>query len=299
MKFKNPISDLAAQINLRKGIARSNYFAITFSGPASIQPDPVAVNALCDSVTLPGRQISTFEHGIVAIKRPYTFINDDVTLTFHVTNDFYIYGLFDKWMKHVINDVTHYIGYKDDYAMPMTISQLDLNNNEIHQMMLHKAYPISMALTPLGVGDANLSKLTVVMTYDNFTTKGSNFSWVSSFDELQAALSIPLPGISSLPFQPFGDIREQTEFDLSKVKNSIASSLDASLNATINRIKGKIQESITSITSPISSSLSLLLKGNNTGIQALAGKSQISNIFTTAITTITNRASIGLSNLIG
>jgi|SaaInlV_135m_DNA_1039713.scaffolds.fasta_scaffold00072_64 rRNA processing protein Gar1 len=308
MKFKNPIADLSAQINKHKGIARANYFAITFSGPASVQPDTVSVNALCESVTLPGRSISTNEFAPVGgqIKRPYTFINDDVTLTFYVTNDFYIYRIFEKWMKHVVNDVSGFVGYRDQYAMPMTISQLDLNNNEIHQVMLHKAFPISMAITPLSVSDGALSKLTIVMTFDNFTTKGSNFEQVSSTADFGDALSIPNPNIASLPYSPFGDIPNQVEFDLDSVKQGIQTSLDDSLNSTINAIKENITSTVTSITSPISEGVKDILAGGNTGLGGITTPStgvgfldDIIGEVNTGITSITNRASTGLSNLIG
>jgi hypothetical protein len=210
-------------------------------------------------------------------------------------------------MKHVVHDGSGFIGYRDHYAMPMTISQLDLNNNEIHQVSLHKAFPISMAITPLSVSDPSLSKLTVVMTFDNFTTKGSNFEQVSSTADFGEALSIPNPHIPSLPFSPFGDIRDQVEFDLDSVKKGIQTTLDDSLNAVINGIKGKINETITSITSPISEGVKDILAGGNTGITGIGFLDDIiggavngaSSSINTGITNITNRASTGLSNLIG
>ena len=62
MPFQNPIDDMKAIVGNQGGFARTNFFAVTFNGPASISPDPVVVNALCESAQLPGRSISTFEH---------------------------------------------------------------------------------------------------------------------------------------------------------------------------------------------------------------------------------------------
>src|SRR6056300_2046012 len=73
MIFTNPVDDLASQINQRGGLAKPNYFAVTFTGPAAVSPNQFLINALCESVTIPGRSIATTEHGTTrqATKRPY------------------------------------------------------------------------------------------------------------------------------------------------------------------------------------------------------------------------------------
>ena len=318
MPFANPVDDIAAQIGDRKGIARTNFFAVTFNGPASISPDPVVINALCESAQLPGRSISTFEHGTVrqATKRPYTFINDDVTLTFYVTNDFYIKNIWDQWMRTVVDDVNGKVGYKRYYAHDVTISVLDLNHNEVHQCTLQNAFPIQVNAIELNNGSENeLMRLSVTLTYDNYTTKTNDFSLVTSIPDFNSALSIPTPGLPSLPFNPFGDISNQLRFNsLSDLKDALRGSLDASLNSIVNNVKGSIQEVITSVTRPITSAINSvtggIVGGFNNIVGSLAGgingvinnvtgqiTGAIGNAINSPIASITGKINSGISSV--
>ena len=259
MPFQNPIDDMKAIVGNQGGFARTNFFAVTFNGPASISPDPVVVNALCESAQLPGRSISTFEHGMTkhAIKRPYGYINDDVTLTFYVTNDFYIKKLWEAWLNSVVNDVGDKVGYRDDYAQDVVISVLNLNHNEIHQVTLTKAYPITINAIELNNGSENeLMRLTVTLTYEDYTTKSNNFETISSIPDFNSALTIPAGGISSLPFSPFGDISNQLNFtSLDDLKDALQGSLNGALDSIQNNITGSIKEVITSVTRQITSAI--------------------------------------------
>lgn len=283
MSLANPVDGLSAQIGARKGIARTNYFAITFNGPASLSgsnaPDPVTINALCESVTLPGRSISTFEHGTTrqATKRPYSFINDDVELTFYVTNDFYIKNVWDQWLRTVVDDTTGKVQYKTDYAHDVVISVLDLNADTVYQTTLQNAFPINVAAIPLSNSSENeLMRLTVTLTYDNFTTKTNNFEFVTSIADFNSALQIPTLGFTTIPLNPFGDIPLQLQVTtLSDLKNAMKGTLDNALDSIVNNVKGSIRETITSVTRPITNSInsvtSTIFGGFNQVVGTLTG----------------------------
>ena len=275
MPFQNPVDDIKAVVGNQGGFARTNFFAVTFNGPASITPDPVIINALCESASLPGRSISTFEHGMVrhAIKRPYGYINDDVTLTFYVTNDFYIKKIWEQWMNTVINDVNDKVGYRDDYAMDVTISVLNLNHNEIHQVTLTKAYPITINAIELNNGSENeLMRLSVTLTYEDYTTKSNSFETVSSIPDFNSALSIPVNGLNSLGFNPFGDVSNQLNFNsLDDLKNALKGSLNGALDSIVNNIQGSIKETITSVTRPITSAINTVTNSITGGFNQIVG----------------------------
>lgn len=274
MPFTNPIDDMKAVVGNQGGFARTNFFAVTFNGPASITPDPVLISALCESAQLPGRSISTFEHGMTrhSIKRPYGYINDDVTLTFYVTNDFYIKNIWESWMNSVISDRSDKIGYRDDYAQDIVISVLNLNHNEVHQVTLTKAYPITINAIELNNGSENeLMRLTVTLTYEDYTTKSNNFETVSSIADFNTALTIPST-ISSLPFNPFGDLSTQLNFNsLSDLTNALQSSLNGALSSITNNITGSIKEVITSVTSPITSAINTVTNSVTGGFNQIVG----------------------------
>jgi hypothetical protein len=332
MPFQNPIDDMKAIVGNQGGFARTNFFAVTFNGPASIgKPDPVIVNALCESAQLPGRSISTFEHGMTGqtIKRPYGYINDDVTLTFYVTNDFYIKKLWEQWLNSVINDVNKKVGYRDNYAQDITISVLNLNHNEIHQVTLTKAYPITVNAIDLNNGSENeLMKLSVTLTYEDYTTKSNNFETISSIPEFNSALTIPAGGITSMPFSPFGDISNQLNFtSLDDLKGALQGSLNGALDSIVNNIQGGIRETITSVTRPITSAINSVTNSITGGFNQVVGTltggingvinnvtgsvtsaigglinqpiSQITGAITSPINNVSNRISSGIRGLFG
>jgi len=106
------IDALKSTIGRRGGLAKGNRFALYISHPAkkpsllntdiegifnnaarslisggslslkSFIEDPRDMYLLCESVTIPGRQIATQEHftDVKAIKKPYAYMNEDVNM---------------------------------------------------------------------------------------------------------------------------------------------------------------------------------------------------------------------------
>lgn len=284
--FRNPVSDLASQISQRGGLARSNMFAVTFTGPASINPNPYLVNALCESVTLPGRAISTIEHGTIrqATKRPYTFINDDVTLTFLVTNDFYMKNIFDKWMKHVVDDEKGVVYYKNQYVSDMTITVLDLRSKFIYKCTLQNAYPITMNAVELSNANENgLIRLSVTLTYDNYVTRSTYFSIKTALADLKAAIAIPNPFMPGLPFMPFGDISNQLATLAAVGEGEFAGELNDILGGVTDEIRNKINEGLVAISKPYEGSLGSVVDQISGEVRNIFGGNGLSGGFGEAV----------------
>ncbi|HCV50593.1 MAG TPA: hypothetical protein DGP89_04540 [Saprospirales bacterium] len=292
MIFDSPVQDLASRISERGGLARPNLFAVTFNGPASINPDMFLVNAICESASLPGRAISTNEHTTTkhATKTPYTFINDDITLTFLVTNDFYIKNLFEKWMKHVINDEDGKIYYKSQYASDMTITILSLDGKMVHKVQLEKAFPIAFTAMELSnTSESQVMRFTVTMTYDNFKSNTTYFTLASSLAEFKNALSFPNPLMPSLPFSPFGDLGDQAETLLAGLKSELAGEMTTVLNSLTSQIRDKILGNAASITTPYEGSLGSV-------ISQISGK--VTNIFGAGLGGTVNEAATQASQAV-
>jgi hypothetical protein len=276
MIFKNPIDSLSAKISERGGLAKPNYFAVTFTGPASINPNIWLVNALCESASLPGRAFSTAEYTTTkhAVKVPYTFINDDVTLTFLVTNDFYMKNLFEKWMKCVINDEDGKIYYKKQYASDFTITVLSPKSQMIHKVTLQNAYPITMSAIELSNAAENqVMKVTVTLTYDNYKTNTTFFSLATSLADLRDALSFPNPLMPSVPFSPFGDLGSQGETILAGLKSELAGELTAQLNSITSILRDKIGANTSSITTVYQGGLGSIVSQVSGKVQNIFGSS--------------------------
>lgn len=110
-------------------------------------PDPRDISILCESVTLPGRNINTLDYQAdkQAIKIPYGIINEDVVMSFILTNDYAMKKMFDDWMESIFNVEEYRAGYKK-------ISRLILlYNNSIKRMFQYtelyckNAFPTTVA----------------------------------------------------------------------------------------------------------------------------------------------------------
>lgn len=117
------IDDFKAQVGASGGFAMGNMFKV-FLPP--LTGDATEMNLLCKAASLPGRQILSTEKqmGINTTKVAYGFAVDDVTLTFHVMNDYKVKRYFEIWQNLAVNQGTKEIGYFNDYTHPVVIQQI-------------------------------------------------------------------------------------------------------------------------------------------------------------------------------
>jgi len=199
------IDSIKSTINRRGGGARGNRYAVYVSHPSKgmnsllkFDPatmlsnlisgdglnigdfisDPRDLFLLCQSCTLPGKRITTTEatHNHHMTKKPYSMMTDEVSMTFMLTNDYYIKKYFDLWQEMVIDSThEHYKAfYKRDYARDVTIQQLSTSNDVIpgYTVKLENAYPIQLAAIELGNSAEGLLEVTVTWEYDNWRSVG-------------------------------------------------------------------------------------------------------------------------------
>ena len=167
------IDKLKSAITRRDGLARANRFEILVIPPAQAfdSVDQVRdLNILCESCTLPGRQIQTFEHEYIRqhIKIAQSFINEDVSITFNITNDYFIKSIFDRWTNSIIDRDTFKKNYDSVYKRDIQIFQNDNNNNPIYEVTLQNAFPISVQAIELGNGNEDIETVTVDFAYEDF-----------------------------------------------------------------------------------------------------------------------------------
>jgi hypothetical protein len=200
------INDMKAALSKRGGLAMQNRFAVymqppqasllnldlqgaiasAVSGnfrPGSLVNDPRDVALLCESCNLPGRQILTMDYQSIRQiqKLPIGYLNDDVTFTFNVTNDYWIRKMFDKWMASVIDVPRYRVRYQNEYATDVVIQQLDKKNMPIYGIKLKKAYPVTINSMNLdNTAENSPQKLTVTMTFEDFEAEGALSSILSS-----------------------------------------------------------------------------------------------------------------------
>lgn len=156
---------------LRKGIARSNLWRVDLPTiPGAPLVSASERNLLCKAANLPGRQIMTNERmiGMKAEKLPYAFLQDDVSMTFHVTNDYALKRYFEAWQARIINPDTYELSYKYNYAREVKIHQLDHQENVIYTCTLLEAFPTTMNAIELNNEPNGLVEVNVQLSYKDW-----------------------------------------------------------------------------------------------------------------------------------
>ena len=169
----NTIDEFKATVGKRGGFARSNRWSVIIVPPTqafSTTDEARDLNLLCDECSLPGRQIQTFEHSYYGkeIKVAENYINEDVSFTFHLTSDFFIKSIFDRWSNLIINRESFKLHYASVYKRDVAIYQHDTNNRVVYAVKLIDAFPISVQSISLGGASDETQKVTVDFTYKEF-----------------------------------------------------------------------------------------------------------------------------------
>jgi hypothetical protein len=198
------IDDLKSTIGRRGGVARSNRFAIYISHPnkkqgllntdwtglasnllttitnsGSIDPmmffnDPRDMFLLCSSVQLPGKRIATMEKRTThkAVKKPYSYLVEEVSFTFTLTNDYYIKKYFDSWQDMIVSGGDKGIAYKSTYTTDIVIQQMGSGNDFIpaYGVKLLNAFPIAVNAIELSNRSENqVVEVSITLGYDDWT----------------------------------------------------------------------------------------------------------------------------------
>ncbi len=199
------IDDFKSTIGKRGGLAKTNRFAIFMSPPSqsllninlqdiaisaisgnfnpkSLINDPRDIGLLCESCSIPGRQIQTMDHSHFrqSVKVANSYINEDVTFVFHLTNDYYMKKMFDRWSSLIIDPETYKLNYNSEYQRDITIQQLNEKNVPVYGITLRNAYPVTVESVELNNSSENgMQKLSITMTYEDFVPEGGLSSALS------------------------------------------------------------------------------------------------------------------------
>ena len=98
------IEELKGRIISKNGIAMANQYMVTL--PPMKGAGSRALNVLCKSVDMPGKQITTLDRaiGIHNEKIVSGYLVDDISMTFHVLNDYGVKKYFDTWRQLMVGD---------------------------------------------------------------------------------------------------------------------------------------------------------------------------------------------------
>ena len=209
----NSIDDMKSLISKKGGLARTNRFQVIFTPPSvslrNLNPevlvgslvsgsfkvknlinDPRDISLLCVSAQLPGRQITTADYIAEkqAVPQVQSIIDEDVTLKFILTNDYYMKIMFDNWVNSIVDLDKYRVGYKKDFAVDVVIQQLNDKNIPVYGVRLENAFPTTVAAIELDNSSENsIQELSVTFSYDKYEPEGPVSSTLSA---IQSAVDL-------------------------------------------------------------------------------------------------------------
>ena len=165
------VDQLLAQIKSSGGTAKGNRYSVKFS-----QGDANKLNIMCDSVSWPGRQVATSDYSTYMrpYRRPYSFINEDITINFILTNDWYAWNYLNSWQGLIINKIdqatgSYTINLKSDYVRDITIEHLNEKDKVMKSIKITGAFPITLNSLDLSNASENtVLRCTATFAYDNW-----------------------------------------------------------------------------------------------------------------------------------
>lgn len=209
------IDTLKASIAAKGGVARTNRFNVIFTPPKqsllnlkpevlvgqlasgdtpsvrSLINDPRDISLLCESVSIPGRSISTIDYMAdkQSNKFPNTLIDSEIEMTWLLTNDYYMKTMFDGWLSSIIDMETYTVGYKNDFSTDVIIQQLNVDNIPVYGVKLEKAYPLGINQIELSNSTADeIAKVSVTWAYDKYVVEGPVSSTKSAIQNAASLL---------------------------------------------------------------------------------------------------------------
>jgi len=220
----NTIDSFKATIGKKQGFAKANRFLVLFTPPTqallNLNPldlvgryarsdgdvdlknllnNPRDIAFLVESTQMPGRNINTLDYQAEkeTIKIPNGFIDDDVTMTFLLTGDYYIKDMIETWMSSVVDTERYQVGYKKNYQADIVIQQLNDFDKNVYGIRLQNAYPINIsAITLDQTGENTIQRITITFAYDRYVPENfvqSKISQAISMIPSELGLGIDLP----------------------------------------------------------------------------------------------------------
>lgn len=185
------IEDLKSKLVSKNGIAAANQYRVElprFGGASSRTLDVV-----CKEVNMPGKQVLTLDRqmGIFQEKVANGFAIEEVTMVFHVLNDYGVKKWFDSWQKTIVADngsMQGFVAYKNDYVKSIKIHQLrkpiarfgfdlgplDINfdafGSTIYSVELIEAFPTTLTSIALSNDPDGLVEVSITFSYTKWKT---------------------------------------------------------------------------------------------------------------------------------
>ena len=149
-----------------------------FSG-AERKSDIRSISMRCDSISLPGRNLSTMTDANIygptrEIVEGVTFA-EDINIVFNGSSGLDERVFFENWQRQAFNEETWDVEYYNDYVGEVEIYLLDKQEQRRYGLKLHEAFPKTVGANELGMGqNGEIIKTTVGFTFRFWTALSIN-----------------------------------------------------------------------------------------------------------------------------
>ena len=129
--------------------ARPNHFEVQFVGPHSDANTERGLMINCNTTNVPGLTMIAGDKDATYRSQVRQKVYDDVTFTFHVSDDYKELEYFQTWMNLMIDPITNRVGFYSDYVGEIIITNKSRTNTTALRTTLLDAYP--KRIEPLAV----------------------------------------------------------------------------------------------------------------------------------------------------
>lgn len=152
------------------GLAKANRFKVTFSSVPGWSGNTQDLSVMCDSVSMPTRQILTTDYSLHrhTIKVPVGYIEEDISITFNVTQNYLAKKALDSWLSKVVDVPNYRVNYNDVYRRDITIEQLDTSDAVIYTATAKDAFPYQLSALEFSNESHEIVKVQATFAYGFF-----------------------------------------------------------------------------------------------------------------------------------
>lgn len=171
---ENSIETLKSAVKSHGGFSRSNLFRVNIFGKHILSGnDPRDFTALAQSVNIPGKQIQSFAYSPYRnpVEVPTGYVNEDLNMTFVLTNDYFIKKFFDKWTQLIVDPESYLVGYPEEYRSDINIQQLGPDGEVVYEVTATEAFPKSVKGVDFTSENTQINTIDVTFSFTDIIDK--------------------------------------------------------------------------------------------------------------------------------
>lgn len=212
------------------------------------------LNLMIEQTEFPGKNLTTsnIKYNGDFYRQAYAVVYGMAPFTFKVTRDMHEKNIIDEWMNLIVDPRTHEVRYMDEYAVDITINQLDEQDNVVYSVLLKDAFPtMCNPMTASNEEQNVIHRLTTIFAFRRWERVGELENKTGHYSSLSQTIFGPIlaPILSNPAVQKALDIFEQsTGIDLegeavniyNQVEQIVRNTTGSSVNTTVG-VLGEIK----------------------------------------------------------